>query len=207
MCDCRAGLQDPALLPLDMPPRSETDEGMGTCIGWPPDLYAAGRDVVTGKVVPGYAPTPEPLPETQPLLSPPYATWQPYAGRMLLTLTPRETAEHLPRLVAAAAGGELRALVLLRVATDQEWFALAARWPRCYLRGRLRFPGYRNAAPYASMVLCLGAPVSCFQAVFGPLGVLEGIPQATDGDVETRVTPDPESLWRRLVRKMFGWVS
>jgi hypothetical protein len=71
-----------------------------------------------------------------------------------------------------AAGG-LEAVILARAATDAAWFGKLAGYPHCFLRGRLRFAGYRGDAPHASAVFYLGPDAAGFAATFERWGVLE----------------------------------
>ena len=72
----------------------------------------------------------------------------------------------------AARGVEVLALVPSR--TDTKWFQDHASTAAavCFMRGRLRFVGADNAAPFPSAVLYWGARVSRFRAVFGAVGLV-----------------------------------
>lgn len=64
------------------------------------------------------------------------------------------------------------AIALLPARTYTEWFALLRDYPRCFVRGRLRFSGHANTAPFPSMVVYLGHNVDRFRAAFDDLGDL-----------------------------------
>ena len=127
------------------------------------------------------------LPDVERVLSPSGAvTWlEPCAGALdpawpsVVAAAPREHwGAWLAKLQRETAAGRLRAgLLLLRAATDADWFARLAPLPRCYLRGRLHFPGFAREAPSAHLLTCAGsdgAALERFRTVFGSYGVLEG---------------------------------
>lgn len=62
------------------------------------------------------------------------------------------------------------AIALLPARTDTQWMDLLAEYPRCYIRGRLKFSGHTNSAPFPSMVVYLGFNVERFAQVFGEIG-------------------------------------
>lgn len=62
------------------------------------------------------------------------------------------------------------AIALVPARTDTLWWRLLARYPVCFIAGRLRFSGHVNAAPFPSAVIYLGPNVEKFVAVFGKLG-------------------------------------
>lgn len=68
------------------------------------------------------------------------------------------------------AGGVLEGIALVPARTDTEWFERFREYRRCFLRGRLRFSGHENTAPFPSMVVYLGTRTSRFARVFGRLG-------------------------------------
>ena len=70
------------------------------------------------------------------------------------------------------AGRTTEAVALLQSRTDTAWFESLREFPRCFLRGRLRFNNHENSAPFPSMALYLGANTSRFARVFEPLGDL-----------------------------------
>ena len=76
--------------------------------------------------------------------------------------------EHLCAQYEAGTLPEAVALVPSR--TDTEWFERLRKYPRCFLRGRLRFSDHENTAPFPSMVVYFGNRASRFAKVFGPLG-------------------------------------
>jgi hypothetical protein len=68
------------------------------------------------------------------------------------------------------AGGVVEAIALVPARTDTEWFERFREYCRCFLRGRLRFSGHENTAPFPSMVVYLGTRAGRFARVFGRLG-------------------------------------
>jgi ParB family transcriptional regulator, chromosome partitioning protein len=79
-------------------------------------------------------------------------------------------ARWIPKLLAEHARGALtEAVVLVPARVDTRWFAMLDGWPRCHVRGRLRFNG-AGTAPFPSIVVYLGPNVDRFAEVFGSWG-------------------------------------
>ena len=68
------------------------------------------------------------------------------------------------------AGRVTQAIALLPARTDTRWMARLRSFPRCFLRGRLKFSGCENSAPFPSTVMALGCLLEDFVAAFGDLG-------------------------------------
>lgn len=62
------------------------------------------------------------------------------------------------------------AIALVPARTDTEWFAMLREHPRCFLRGRLKFSGHQNSAPFPSAVFYLGPNKEAFLEAFLELG-------------------------------------
>ena len=62
------------------------------------------------------------------------------------------------------------ALALVPSRTDAAWFAELRSYARCFLRGRLKFIGGKNSAPFPSMTVYLGQRTDGFAKVFETLG-------------------------------------
>lgn len=72
-------------------------------------------------------------------------------------------------------GRTKKALALVPARTDTAWFNALREFPRCFLRGRLKFTGpdadtEGNSAPFPSCVVALGCNVSEFADAFRDLG-------------------------------------
>ncbi len=68
-------------------------------------------------------------------------------------------------------GGDVsEALALVPSRTDTAWFAMLRDYPRCFIRGRLRFSGHDNSAPFPSCAFYLGPNVGRFVAAFEDMG-------------------------------------
>ena len=89
-------------------------------------------------------------------LNPPY-------GRSISAWTEKLLAEY-------AAGRVVAAVALLPVRTGTRWFAPLARFPACFIRGRLRFSGSRNTAPFDSVLVYLGPDHERFRQATAELG-------------------------------------
>lgn len=67
-------------------------------------------------------------------------------------------------------GDVSEAIALVPSRTDTAWFAMLRDYPRCFIRGRLRFSGHDNSAPFPSCAFYLGPNVGRFVAAFEDLG-------------------------------------
>ena len=69
-----------------------------------------------------------------------------------------------------AAGDVQEAIALLPARTDPRWFAPLWDYPLCFVRGRLRFVGGPNSAPFPSVIAYCGTDIDRFADHFGDLG-------------------------------------
>jgi phage N-6-adenine-methyltransferase len=69
-----------------------------------------------------------------------------------------------------AAGAVPEAIALVPARTDTQWWDEVSGAPVCFIRGRLKFSGHENSAPFPSAVVYLGANRKKFAKVFGALG-------------------------------------
>lgn len=67
-------------------------------------------------------------------------------------------------------GWAFEAVALLPARTDTTWWHELAPPVVCFLRGRLRFSGYEQSAPFPSAAVYFGPNSSRFASVFTPLG-------------------------------------
>lgn len=72
------------------------------------------------------------------------------------------------------AGHIAQAVALLPARPDTRWYRSLARFPRCYVAGRLRFSGHQNAAPFPSALVYLGPHLDAFLAACSGLGDVYG---------------------------------
>jgi hypothetical protein len=146
------------------------------------------------------------------------------AERVLAPVGPGRAFRHLPgtraaigAVLAEHATGGLEAVVLTRAATDAPWFAALAGVPRCYVRGRLRCPGYPRESPHASLVFYLGPRPERFAAEFATWGVLEGIPRdgpeahapgvgTTSENKKICPAPQTRGYWGASLGRAWAWV-
>lgn len=83
----------------------------------------------------------------------------------------REMQLWAAKLVKAYEAGEVtEAIALVPARTDTGWFALLRDYPRCFLRGRLKFSGHDNSAPFPSSAFYLGPNKALFIKTFEDLG-------------------------------------
>lgn len=75
------------------------------------------------------------------------------------------------RLIRAYEGGEIAAAIaLLPARTDTAWFQPIFNYTYCFVRGRLKFSGAENSAPFPSVVVYLGDDTDLFQEYFEDIG-------------------------------------
>lgn len=75
------------------------------------------------------------------------------------------------KLLEEYESGRVKAAVALVPArTDTAWFALLRDYPRCFIRGRLKFSGYHNSASFPSCAFYLGDNRNAFLRAFEDLG-------------------------------------
>lgn len=68
------------------------------------------------------------------------------------------------------SGAVHQAILLLPARTDTKWFNLISCFPWCAVRGRLKFSGCDNSAPFPSAIFYLGNKTVEFIEAFGALG-------------------------------------
>lgn len=62
------------------------------------------------------------------------------------------------------------AIVLTPARTDTAWFRRIALYPICFVRGRLKFSGHKNSAPFPSAIFGVGVPLYDFYYAFCGIG-------------------------------------
>ena len=68
------------------------------------------------------------------------------------------------------SGRVTAALALVPSRTDTAWFTMLRDYPRCFIRGRLKFSGYHNSASFPSAAFYLGDDEAAFIRAFEDLG-------------------------------------
>ncbi len=82
-----------------------------------------------------------------------------------------EISAWVSRVTQAYRDSEIaEAIVLLPARTDTAWFQPLFDYPICFVRGRLKFSGAENSAPFPSAVVYLGEDVALFSEQFGDIG-------------------------------------
>lgn len=75
------------------------------------------------------------------------------------------------KLLSEYESGRVRqAVALLPSRTDTRWFAKLAAYPRCFIRGRIRFSGTDSGAPFPSAAFYIGDDPESFSESFRELG-------------------------------------
>lgn len=84
-------------------------------------------------------------------------------GRAISRWTKKVIAEYQAGRVSAA-------IALVPGRTDTRWFRAFRDYPRCFIRGRLKFSGHQNSAPFPSVVMYLGSDIDGFSGAFADMG-------------------------------------
>ncbi len=97
--------------------------------------------------------------------------WQSWAGQRVYVNPPYGRA--IGRWVIKAMTEPVDELVLLVPArTDAAWFQSLFEHSICFIRGRLRFSGAHNSAPFPSALVYRGPCVTAFCDAFASRGVI-----------------------------------
>lgn len=88
-----------------------------------------------------------------------------------------EIAGWVGRLLGAKETGEIyEAIALLPARTDTAWFQPLFSYPICFVKGRLKFSGAENSAPFPSAIVYLGDDIDLFRDWFHTLGpIVKGL--------------------------------
>ena len=99
---------------------------------------------------------------------------QEWAGRVYMNPPyGRPIAEWVEKLASAYEEGSVtEAIALFPARTDTGWYARLNDYPRCFIRGRLKFSGLKTNAPFPSIIVYLGPDISKFERRFGDMGGL-----------------------------------
>ena len=82
-----------------------------------------------------------------------------------------EIGPWIERLCAAYETGEItEAIALVPARVDTAWFQPLFAYALCFVRGRLKFVGAADSAPFPSVVVYLGPDAWLFRDVFGAIG-------------------------------------
>lgn len=97
---------------------------------------------------------------------------QPWNGRVYMNPPyGDEIAVWVDRMVRAYTSGEITdAIALLPARTDTAWFQPLLDYPVCLIRGRLKFSGSDNSAPFPSAIVYLGKDITLFKDYFHDVG-------------------------------------
>lgn len=68
------------------------------------------------------------------------------------------------------AGHTTAAIALLPARVDTEWWQPLGWYPHCFVKGRLKFSGAENSAPFPSVLVYLGPNVDRFEQEFRDIG-------------------------------------
>ena len=89
-------------------------------------------------------------------MNPPY-------GRVIVEWVEKVVAEY-------ESGNTTEAILLVPARTDTKWMAMLRTFPRCYIRGRLKFSNSPDAAPFPSVAIYLGDNTNSFSEHFSKHG-------------------------------------
>ena len=67
-------------------------------------------------------------------------------------------------------GRTTEAVALLPARTDTQWMERLDAYPKCFIRGRLRFGNSQAGAPFPSVLVYLGLHAERFAEVFQAIG-------------------------------------
>lgn len=82
-----------------------------------------------------------------------------------------EIGAWVARLIEQYETGEIdSAIALLPARVDTQWFAPLWDYALCFVRGRLKFSGADNSAPFPSVVVYLGLDAPAFERAFADMG-------------------------------------
>jgi hypothetical protein len=82
-----------------------------------------------------------------------------------------EISAWVERMIRAYESEEINcAIALLPARTDTAWFQPLFDYPICFIRGRLRFSGSENSAPFPSAIVYLGVDTELFFEFFQEVG-------------------------------------
>lgn len=99
---------------------------------------------------------------------------QPWTGRVFLNPPyGAGVGEWVERLRFHYLAGLIpAAIALLPARTDTRWWRVLAGFPVCFIRGRLKFSGHAQSAPFPSAAVYLGPDLPAFRAAFRDMGTL-----------------------------------
>lgn len=97
---------------------------------------------------------------------------QPWHGRVYMNPPyGHELGDWVTHLIDEWRDGRVtEAVALVPARTDTAWFSEFIGLPLCFIRGRLRFSGHENSAPFPSMAVYLGPNLTAFVRAFGDIG-------------------------------------
>lgn len=83
----------------------------------------------------------------------------------------REIIDWVKKLVNEFRAGRItQAIALVPSRTDTEWFFILRDFPKCFVRGRLKFSNNGTPAPFPSMAVYLGGDLDAFKEAFSDIG-------------------------------------
>jgi hypothetical protein len=102
-------------------------------------------------------------------------------GRVYLNPPFQENQAWIEKLVEEfACGRATEAIVIVPNRSEAEWFTVLDRYPRCHLRGRVKFfreddgPGKKWSSPFPCAAIYLGRRSELFASIFSTAGTVFG---------------------------------
>jgi hypothetical protein len=96
--------------------------------------------------------------------------WMPWRGRVYVN--PPYGRAIGPWIIKAMTDPVDELLILVPARTETGWFQSLYDWPVCFLRGRLKFSGVRDNAPFPSALVYRGERREAFYSAFTTRGVI-----------------------------------
>lgn len=83
----------------------------------------------------------------------------------------KEIGRWIRKLKEEYEGGDVEeAIALVPARTDTDWFGCLREYPRCFVKGRLKFSAHKNSAPFPSCLFYFGDNGQRFVEAFKDLG-------------------------------------
>lgn len=100
-------------------------------------------------------------------------------------------------LARYAAGDVTEAIALLPARPDTQWLQPLFAYPRCWVRGRLKFGDSTDSAPFPSVLVYLGPRSDVFQQVMADLGAVD-LPAPPRSAADALTPGEITTIWRVL---------
>lgn len=96
-------------------------------------------------------------------MNPPY-------GRLITSWVRKFVDSYNVGFVTETSGWMTEGIALVPARTDTAWFRIMRDFPVCFVKGRLKFSGMHNSAPFPSAIFYAGQRTEQFAEIFGEIG-------------------------------------